>query len=609
MNLSPETEQGAEEFKDEVVRSVSPEGIQNRPALALSNALMAVPGGAGVKGASMGGRFGKAMQFAKKARNIIDPAELPFTVTRGAGRQVSNVTKGALGFAKRLKDFGVTEATGFAKRLKQGDNGLLMSTLEATLGFTTGNGPRFIREMFRTGTDEPLAVRDLTGRADPGTGISTQREFRSMNQADAERIIVERGLQAVDNVKTQMNEAYTTALGELPMDAPIEVDLALRREAQKALREMNVAVEGAERLQVDEVPLDVIDSQRGSTPSGVFPGGQKETRQRVSTGEATLRFPDFGDEPGKTTTISSVGSGRGLVEDAFLRLINAPEAVSMEDLMNFRRSIDDALNAASSDASGEARVALGKMRGIVADRLNEIPGYAETMRDYEEASSALFTFDAELGLRPGNLRDGAIRNTKVSDVVGKMFGTLVAPRETAFGALGDLEKRGGDASITPAMVGAGSSPLFGSGLVVKSEISQSFRALAAFAVGKGVGALTGLPAGLIFSPRGVNEAALTLIERGIPELAVARGEQAMGKARGARDSAAGLITAARKANDSTGGTLAKQAIKEGWTLGQLFERLQINTGTEVEDGDFRPRDRLNLEAIGKIDTGQPSPSR
>ena len=427
-----------------------------------------------------------------------------------------------------------------------------------------------------------------------------------MEQGSAETIIATRALEAIDRFKKGMNVAFQKALGELPLDAPIEIPIGLRRKAGKVLSDMNVKVKGAETREI--VPragmseLDELDLiEAGKSPTAT---------KAVPTGEGRLIFPDFGDSPGKTTTISSQGGGRAMMQDAFQRLINAPDAVTMEDLMNFRRSIDDALSVTTTEVSGEARVALGRLREIVANELKDVPGYLETMSEYEEASTALFRMESELGLIPGALTSsGEIRGLKTSTVVRKLMSTLSeSGPETPFAALQELQEKGGDTSITSALVGAGSKPLAGTGLVVKSELSQAARmAVGMASLGVSAASLWKLPATVMFSPRGINEILLRAMDPQSLGGNIATGINKVGttagnigdKASKAHRAAKGVQQAFQKANKSSGGELAKLAAKEGLTIGQLFERLQINTGVEFEEGDLARKPTF-LENVSNI---------
>tara|TARA_R100000781_G_scaffold19744_1_gene15093 strand:- start:860 stop:2200 length:1341 start_codon:yes stop_codon:yes gene_type:complete len=444
---------------------------------------------------------------------------------------------------------------------------------------------------------------------EPGSGVKIQREFRAMDQGDAEKTIVTRGLESVDRIKKEMGEEYAKALERIDTSQRIDVDLDMRREAQAALDDLKVKTKNAE---VDET-ITVFEPE-GDLPEGSqFPASgprpfQQRTGTRVPTRQATFEFPDFGDEFDQTTAVASQGTGRALIEEAFGRLINAPDIVSVGDMMMYRRAIDDALKAAGADVSGEARVALGGLRQIVADKLSEVPGYTDTMAKYEQSSADLFTYAGELGLSPGHLNEaGEIRDLVVSDTAKKMINTLTGKVETPLSTLRDLEKKGGDTTIIPALVGAGSAELFGSGLVGRSEISQIIRGALAVAVGGGsISGFSTIPAVIAFSPAGANELFLRLVESGAPGEGVRAYTRGAEKISKAQQGWIDMVDALQKANRSTGGELAKAMAREGITLGQLSERLQISTGVEGEGGDFAPRPRVDLSTIGGIGTSPPS---
>jgi len=610
MDFSPETTQAASDFAGEMVHSVSPAGIQERPALALSNALIPVPGGAGANVAQKlgkAGKFSRALNIARKARNIIDPAELPFTAFRAGGRGVKKGADLALGLTGRAAGKTFESAKSFARSLQQSDGTGLGPQLAASIvGLSTGSGARFVREMFRTGTDEPVFTRP---GMEPGSGVKIQREFRAMDQGDAEKTIVTRGLESVDRIKKEMGEEYAKALERIDTSQRIDVDLDMRREAQAALDDLKVKTKNAE---VDET-ITVFEPE-GDLPEGSqFPASgprpfQQRTGTRVPTRQATFEFPDFGDEFDQTTAVASQGTGRALIEEAFGRLINAPDIVSVGDMMMYRRAIDDALKAAGADVSGEARVALGGLRQIMADKLSEVPGYTDAMAKYEQSSADLFTYAGELGLSPGHLNEaGEIRDLVVSDTAKKMINTLTGKVETPLSTLRDLEKKGGDTTIIPALVGAGSAELFGSGLVGRSEISQIIRGALAVAVGGGsISGFSTIPAVIAFSPAGANELFLRLVESGAPGEGVRAYTRGAEKISKAQQGWIDMVDALQKANRSTGGELAKAMAREGITLGQLSERLQISTGVEGEGGDFAPRPRVDLSTIGGIGTSPPS---
>jgi hypothetical protein len=622
MNISEEDREGAREFGREVKKSVSPEGIQERPALALSNVLMAVPGGAGARLPAAAGRFSRALSSFKNIRRLADPAELPLTLL-GEGAKLAAKPQVVAALKKAAQ--GSVE---FAQALRSLDSPLRMDLFAGMFGFTTGKGPRFIRNMIERGRpDESFqrdaVIRDKTGRADPGieqiteTGADVQREFRRMPEDEAETIILTRALEAVDRFSEGVGAAYAEGLSQLPLNEPMAIDLATRRSAQKILGDMNVRVEGAERLDVRDMPIEAIPEQRTTLPSGVFEGGQKQTRRRVSTGEAEVSFPDFGDEFGRTTPIPGIGGGRQMVEETFLRIINAPEQVSVEDMINFRRSIGAALTTMSADIAGPAKVELTRLQDLIRKRLNkEVEGYREVMKDYEDGQIALEDFQRELGLEPGHITaDGQIRGLDKSTTIGKLFRSLAENAgETKVSTLRNLESVGRDPSLVPAIVGSESRPLVGGGLVVKSEASQIGRAFIGLAT-LGTAAFSKIaaaPAVLVFSPRAVNEIVLRLLSpeskvMARAERAGARVKSAKAKTIAATSKVTNLVRRLQKANESSGGDLARLA-KQGLSIGQLLERLQISTGVEFEEGDLAksPKASTFMKTIGGIGRTPPA---
>ena len=140
-------------------------------------------------------------------------------------------------------------------------------------------------------------------------------------------------------------------------------------------------------------------------------------------------------------------------------------------------------------------------------------------------------------------------------------------RENVFARLRELEDIGGDPTIAARMVGAAMQPLLGSGLVVKSEISQAFRA----AAGMGAG-LWQAPAVILFSPRAVNELLLKAYGPSGPTMA------------GARAQAQTLVQSIRAMQPKLRplGIDLKELAKEGVTVGILLERLQETADAEEQ---------------------------
>jgi len=268
--------------------------------------------------------------------------------------------------------------------------------------------------------------------------------------------------------------------------------------------------------------------------------------------------------------------------------------VTMEELLNFRRAIDDAIEVASSETSKEARSALTKLRGLVVDELNQVPGYMETMKDFENASIRLGRYHTDLGLDPGRLNaEGLFRDINVEQSVGKMLGAFSEPQANAtrLPLLEELQRVGGDQTLIPIILGIGSHNLMGSGLVVRSQLSEigrtAARAGVAVAVGGaagvvgGVGGLLALPAALMFSPRAAGEFLLRGGERTTPYFAKTRQRVA-----GVQEALQKISASFHEIDRLSGGAFRSMAMRKGMTLGLLMERLGIQSGADFSGQNF-----------------------
>jgi hypothetical protein len=174
-----------------------------------------------------------------------------------------------------------------------------------------------------------------------------------------------------------------------------------------------------------------------------------------------------------------------------------------------------------------------------------------------------------LGLGPEMVSEaGKFGDGVKLESIRKMQRALNEGNENVLNRIRGLEDIAQDNTIMARMVGAAMQPLLGSGLVVKSEISQAFRA----AAGLGAG-LWNAPAVVLFSPRAVNE---LLVRMGGP------GGMAMGAA--ARGQAQALVQSVRAMQPKLKplGIDLKDIAKEGMTIGVLLERLNEVANAEEQ---------------------------
>jgi len=254
---------------------------------------------------------------------------------------------------------------------------------------------------------------------------------------------------------------------------------------------------------------------------------------------------------------------------------NKINAFSLEHVMNRRNKLDDSISIISplDDVSRSTRAILSDLRTQMGNtfrqRIDAHPDLNTSyLGRYEDAMIQLDEFESMLGVSPSTLTgQGKFQEGFKTEFQTKMNKALTEGREGAFKRLRELEAIGGDNTIVARMVGAAMQPLLGSGLVVKSEISQAFRA----AAGMGAG-LWQAPAVILFSPRAVNELLIKAYGPNGPTMA------------GARAQAQTLVQSVRAMQPKLRplGIDLKELAKEGVTVGILLERLQETADAEEQ---------------------------
>ena len=581
-----EKREAVEGIGREYRRSVSPAGIQERPAMAVSNILSLFPGkGATSALAKTGLMSTKTATKVAKTLDFLDPGNLPFKAAGATAKTAKWLGKGVFNRANKIQD--VIFGPRFLGKMVTEQGSLKSDLLTGIIGFTTGAGSLWVKEMGdRAGTTyERIA---LSGKKVTEKVEDTVRMFRSMEPAAANEDLLRRALRAADRFKKKTSDAFDQAMKELPMDAPLDIQ-QLQQAARGPLAEFNVAVK--------EIPKRV--TLRGTdTPTDVGVFVQKKT------GKFGLEFPDFGEGKGTTTTISSFGSGRAKVEEAFLALIDAPATVKSEDLYNFRRAIDDAISVASGETSTEARAALIQLRKLVADELSQIPEFAETMKMFEEASLKMDRWHDTLGVDPGKLTEGgAFKNINVEGAVGDLLQSMdgSGKNATRLPVLDELAQLGEDGSLVSVVMGITGRPAFGNGLVVKSELSNIGRAASRATLGivAGTGLNLGLfwtiPAAAMFSPRAMSEAVLQLgvLKKGGPVLAKQR--ESLAKM---QQQFQEMAASAEKIDRLSGGKFREMATRGGISLGVLLQRLEAQSGEEIGGLEFPEEKKSWLSRLG-----------
>tara|TARA_R110000824_G_scaffold145164_3_gene313384 strand:+ start:1149 stop:3434 length:2286 start_codon:yes stop_codon:yes gene_type:complete len=583
------------------------EGFQENAPRWLSN--LPTPVGALKKGP-------KFVRAAGHALEVADPSVAPFKIGGALAKQPFKLPIKAGRFvAEGLNDKVAKPIAAmvipFLDDMKSPDVDLWVEIVSSISGVTTGKGQQFMQELFqRAGTKVKTLENWATSSVGPGAkGFidgdnsfeSVVRKIRKMDRKDSDDFLIQTGLQYADEFKHHMDIAFAQAKGELPLKDLIEIDMPMRRSAARSLRRnFGVSVSGMEEK--------FLQANRHF--------GQQTVQ--VPTGQTKLTFPDFGDKPGQVSAISSQGIGRSQVERIYGAFFDSRQAHSVGDLWDFRRSIDDALSVATSETSAEARKALGDLRKTISDKLlGQVPGFAETMAEWEAKTIMLERMDVELGIKPGHLtKDGTVRGLSRENILEKLLGTMddtageALPRQT----LERLQEAVGDERLIPIILGVGSNDLSGKGLTIRSQLADIGRSVVALSIFiGGPKVLLSLPATAIFSPRMMSDAMLRLgmknrdgtlnIKGALDAVGTkSNGDLRFAKSRQFIRRMADMQEKAQKLNDSSGGELAKTLKREGVTLGQLFQRLQIETGVDVDTSQIgsAPSQGSTLGILGNI---------
>ena len=526
--VSDETEEMAgaigRDFKESIT---DPARVHERPAAALSNLLAFFPTRGAALLASKAGKAGKVASKVAGAADIVDPALIPFNVLRGA----TGVAKGAGRKAGEAVKKG-------AESIPSKGKSLVDEGFESTVAFTSGTSGRSV-ELLKgfAGGDKEEILRAT--RADPNGAAGS---------------VLTRAFAAVDEVKKKARDEYTDArsnLDPLIKGVPLgEKGLRMKQRLFESLKS-----EGIEVFRSDEkiVPL---------------PGG----RYRIDTGQLRVRGLD---------TIAE--NSRGRVAKELEKVLNHDGDIASLD--NMKKLLDDEISTFdtgldATSTSKNARRLIRSARDEVRETLSEVEGYDKAMLDYETTIKFLRDVEDNLGLS-GNRID------RVGDVVGNRDSAYRGLAQTLnddpgardqFKVLQDLDEMAGNNDIVPSLVGATFAPVFGSGLVVKSQLSQIARGLTGGIIAGSLNPLLYLPVAALFSPRAASE----LILKFFPPSATAKREKAVGRLQ------------ALGRNMEKAGIPIREMARGGMTIGGLIERLEEGTGTDIR----------NPSPMGLLDVGK-----
>lgn len=554
---------------------VSPAEVQRNP-LQMTSDLAQTIGSLFIPGA--GGPLKTALRapaMAKKtrlARGITKGAELALDPA-GAVTEVPLMGFRAL---KKTPGEGAARAGGFVEehKLAQGDSGLLGELSSAGLGFTTSMGKRFIQNL---GRRADTVLKSPGGKQEKWVDIF--RDTRAMDPEVGTADVLNRAYRAMDRWRDDMKTRYTTMV-----EKNFQLPRGGYKGGEKRMRTINIKEIYPElKAQLENFGFRVVpDTRKGF--------------------EGKLQVQEI---PGKTipadaTAVTEFGGDRAIIRSQFERFLNTQEVVQADEFHLLRLLLDDnitKMGAAAEGPSARTSSLLTDLRNTVANQLEfELPDdYAIGMAKYSEELELLRRADRELGLKPGKIirakerGEGIIVEERVdlteNDIaIGRMSRVFSEAAQDAqkLPLLEMIQKFGGDETIIPAMMGMQSAPIFGSGLVVRSEISQAGRTAAMILLG-GAGLEAGLltmPAFVLFSPRLMSEVIVTVLPKS-KELA---------------DKLRHASELFKKVDAKTGGKLRKQALISGANITQYLERVEQDAGVDIGES-FDVEYRSGMPAI------------
>ena len=392
---------------------------------------------------------------------------------------------------ERLAGEAVDEVSGgYAKKPTGG--GLLKGLIAQTLGFTTGLGPRIVEEIMDISKLNDQTNRNIMLKAAnedyvPGSGAQTigeevieelAKNIHKWEDIQKTASTASRKALRMDELQTSTNELKRTILG----DDELVSGFGIRLEPQKINKE--------------------VYAQPPMAGRGVAPV------ENLSNVKVVL----------ENSPILKLGENVEAVTQAFDTVFKLRENATLLDLDIAKRAIDNAIDA----TDGSAQAALQRLRGTVYDTITRtyddpairgqlgIPEgvtnpYIEAMAQYESYITRLNGLAKSLKVKDTQIKFAGtplevLRQTgnpqEVIKAVINAFGD--GDSEIAMGNLTRLLEETGNTTLIPKVIGFSMRPVFGKGLVIRSEISQIGRGLLGFNL---LGTLAAPVAMLGFSPK------------------------------------------------------------------------------------------------------------
>jgi len=486
--------------------------FEERPVRAALN-LAAIGSGLATGGAGLATRAPRAASILAKAGKALDVLDPVATTAKAATGAVKLPFKGAKKTVETVA--GVTEDAA-----QQGSRGLLGQVFDSFLGFTTGTSNTALQK-----------VREFaaTDKAD------VMREFRKDSEKGRLRV-VDKYVDDYRKIKQAANDDYEAAKQAMIDD-------------------------GIWNTRIGQRDIDALTRLRSAVNEALRESGA--TIRLSADGSASIDFP--------YEQASMAAGSRKVIQETLDEIVSPnfdrlPNGIDVAYVDKLKKQISDELSSISAldGTSKQARRALSQLENNLRGILNETSEgrYGDLMSPYREKMETLEAADDFFSIRPSDAVK--VKGKKVKSGGYGRLAQALNDRSDTYAALQQFEdmaaRSGGSGDLIASLTGTIFNPLFGSGLVVKSEIAQAGRAIVGFEA-----LLGAIPALALFSPRAVAEITQKMVSRGVP----------LPKAR-ARANA--LVSAFNRMNNKINKTLPgditfKDGLREGVTLGQLIERL------------------------------------
>jgi len=419
---------------------------------------------------------------------------------------------------------------GYAKKPTGG--GFLRGLIAQTMGFTTGLGPRIVETIMDISKMDDQTNRNIMLKAAnedyvPGGGAQTigdevveelAKDIHKWEDIQKTASTASRKALRMDELKTSTDKLKRTILGDEELVSGFGIRTTPSRKTYESTVEPGTVMgEG--------VPLssrtDIGPEGRGPANQPPFvdrmtldmegrPAGQVPRYEVENLSDVTV---DLGGSP-----ILDLGENVSAVTQAFKKVFDLPQNATLQQLDIAKRAIDNAINA----SDGTAQAALQRLRGVVYETITQtyddpairrqlgIPEgvtnpYIQAMAQFEGYVATLNGLAKSLKVKDTQIKFAGtplevIRQSgnpqEVMKAVIKAFGD--GDSEMAMGNLTRLLEETGNTTLMPKMIGFAMRPVFGKGLVIRSEISQIGRGLLGFNL---LGTLAAPVAMLGFSPK------------------------------------------------------------------------------------------------------------